>query len=284
MIWVAIAALVAAAAIVVVLNRRNGGGAVVLGQQIVVAQVKEAARLASGRIAPSPMPKGKYDDEGGDYDLTAVNERPLDKELQGLVRAFEGWTPEKRVEARSGISMDEQYTLIHFAKRCSVLALKEKSTARSEDGLLALAMIDETRIDPRDGAWAVGLLAHAIEATGADWQRLASEAAALATPGMAKILSGGRDGSRLSDWGYTQVQAENGDVGLMRSGFGRYEPTIDMTQLALRLAASLQRRWRYIAEPQLAAEVPAVWFETTHRSSVERLLKKALGSIAVGVP
>jgi hypothetical protein len=95
---------------------------------------------------PSSMPKGEYVQEGGDYDLAAVNERPLDKELQGLVRAFEGWTPAKRAEARSGVSMDEQYTLIHFAKRCSVLALKEKSTARSEDGLLALAMIDETRI------------------------------------------------------------------------------------------------------------------------------------------
>ena len=280
MIWVAIAALVAAAAIVVVLTRRDRRETVVLGQQVAVARANEAARLASGSVGPSPMPKGEYDQEGGDYDLVAVTERPLDKELHGLVRAFKGWTPEKRAEAQTSISMDEQYTLIHFAKRCSVLALKEKSIARSEDGLLALAMIDETRIDPRDGAWAVGLLAHAIEATGADRQRLVSEAAALATPGMAKILLGARERSRLSEWGYAQIQTTNGDVGLMRSGFARYEPTIDMAGLALRLAASLQRG-RYIADPELAAEVPAVWFEKVHRSRAEQLLKKSLAGISV---
>lgn len=280
MVWVAIAAVVAGAVIVIALARRSGGGTVVLGQHVAVARANEAVRLASGSVAPSPMPKGEYDREGGDYDLAAVTERALDQELQGLVRAFKRWTPEKRAVARTGITMDEQYTLIHFAKRCSVLALKEKSTARSEDGLLALAMIDETRIDPRDGAWAVGLLAHAIEVTGSDRERLVSEAAALATPAMARIVMGASKGSRLSEWGYTQIQTKNGDVGLMRSGFGRYEPTIDMAGLALRLAASLQRG-RYVADPELAAEVPAVWFEKSHRSRAEQLLKKALGGISV---
>jgi hypothetical protein len=252
----------------------------VIGQHVAVARANEAARLASGSMAPSPMPKGEYDQEGGDYGLAAVTERPLDRELQGLVRAFKDWTPEKRAEARGRISMDEQYTLLHFARRSSVLALKEESIARSEDGLLALAMIDETRIDPRDGAWAVGLLAHAIEATGADRERLVNEVAALATPGMAKILMGARERSRLSGWGYTQIQTKNGDVGLMRSGFSHYEPTIDMTGLALRLAASLQRG-RYTADPEIAAKVPSVWFEKAHRSSAEQLLKKSRGSISV---
>lgn len=61
LIWVAIAAFVAAAAIVFVLTRRNGGRTVVLGQQVAVAHANEAARLASGRVALSPMPKSEYD-------------------------------------------------------------------------------------------------------------------------------------------------------------------------------------------------------------------------------
>ena len=61
MFWVTIAALVVAAAIVFVLTRRTGRGAVVLGGQLAVAHANEAARLASGTIALSPMPKGKYD-------------------------------------------------------------------------------------------------------------------------------------------------------------------------------------------------------------------------------
>ena len=279
MIWVAIAAVVAAAAIVVVLTRRNGRETVVLGQQVAAARANEAARLASGTVGPSPMPKGEYDQEGGEYDLAAVTELPLDRELQRIVRAFKAWAPEKRAEARGRISMDEQYTLVHFAKRCAVLALNEKSIARAEDGLLALAMIDETRIDPRDGAWAVGLLGHAMEATATDRSRLVNEVAALATLGMAKILMRAAAPPQLSEWGYAEIRTENG-VGLVQSGFASYEPTLDLSGLALRLAANLQRG-RYIAEPELAAEVPPVWFAKTYRENAEHLLKRARAAISV---
>lgn len=279
MIWLAFAAIVATAAVVVFWTRRTRSETVVLGQQMAVAEANEAARLAPGSVGLSPMPKSQYDQESGDYDFGSVSERPLDRELQALVRAFQVWSPDKRAEGQRAISMDEQYTLIHFANRSAVLALQESSIARCEDGLLALAMIDETRIDPRDAAWAVGLLAHAIEATSADRERLVSAAAALATPGMARILMGAREGSQLSKWGYTQIKTATG-VGLVRSGFASYEPTLDMNGLALRLAAHLQQG-RYTAEPELAVDVPAVWFAEAHRASAEQLLKRARAAIAV---
>jgi hypothetical protein len=75
----------------------------------------------------------------------------------------------------------------------------------------------------------------------------------------------------LSEWGCTQIQTENGGVGLVQSGFASYEPTLDMNGLALRLAANLQRG-RYIAEPELSAEVPSVWFAKAHRENAEQLL------------
>ena len=81
---------------------------------------REIVADAEGRVPPGSRR----------YGLAAVTERPLDQELQGLVRAFKAWTPEKRTEVQGRISLDEQYTLIHFAKRCSVLALKEQSLAR----------------------------------------------------------------------------------------------------------------------------------------------------------
>jgi post-segregation antitoxin (ccd killing protein) len=97
---------------------------------------------------------------------------------------------------------------------------------------------------------------------------------------MAKILTRAREGSNLSEWGYTQIQTAQGGVGLVRSGFGDYEPTLDMTGLALRLAAALQRG-RYIAEPEIRAEVPANWFQKERRSDAEQLLTKARAAISV---
>jgi hypothetical protein len=226
------------------------------------------------------MPTWHYDQEGGDYDLAAVAERPLDRELQDVVRAFKTWTPERRAENQRRISVDDQYSLIHFAKRASVLALQEHSIARCEDGLLALAMIDETRIDFRDALMAGGLLAHAIETTGADRGFLVNGAAAVATPGMAKILMRARERSVLSGWGYAEIRTETGSVGVIRSDSRKYKPSFDMSRLALRLAANLQRG-RYIAEPVLAVNVPAVWFDEAHRASGEQALKEARASICI---
>jgi hypothetical protein len=279
--WAVIAAVVITTAIaVMVMTRRNRGETIVLGRQMAAAAAAEAARLASGDVGPSLMPTGAYDQESGDYDFAAVTERPLDRELQTLVRAFKASSSETRVDSRRRISMDEQYTLIHFAKRSSVLALQQKSIVRCEDGLLALAMIDETRIDPRDASWAVGFLAHAIDTLRADREHVADQLVTLATPGMAKILMRVGEGSRLSDWGYVQIHTANGGVGLVRSGFAPYEPTIDMTALALRLAATLQRG-RYIAEPELGAELPDVWFDKANRARAEQLLKTSRAGIAV---
>ena len=147
LLWLAIAAIVSTVVIVAFARRRSAGDTIVLGRELAAARDNEAARLASGGDGASPMPKGDYDQEKGDHDLTSVVESPLDNELQALVRAFASWSSDKRAQARRRISMDEQYTLVHFAKRSSVLALGEKSAARCEDGLPALAMIDETRID-----------------------------------------------------------------------------------------------------------------------------------------
>ena len=69
MFWVAISAIVTTAAIVVFVTRRNRGETIVLGQQVADARANEAARLASGSVGPSPMPKDEYDQEGGEYEF-----------------------------------------------------------------------------------------------------------------------------------------------------------------------------------------------------------------------
>jgi hypothetical protein len=164
------------------------------------------------------MASEKYDPEAGDYDFASVVERPLDREVHARVRTFKTWPPDKRAECRLGISPDEPYTLIHFARRSAILALQEQSVGRCEDGLLALAMIDETRIDKRDGASAVGLLAHALGATATDGNRLVNGVAALATPAMAKLLMRATVRLPLSELCYAEVETGQGRVGLVRSG------------------------------------------------------------------
>jgi hypothetical protein len=139
-------------------------------------------------------------------------------------------------------------------------------------------MIDEARIDPRDAAWAAGLLSHAIGATGADRAALVDRLQRLASAGMAAMLERVRQPEPLAEWGYAEIPTPDGP-GLISAGFARYEPTLDLTGLALRVAAHLSRG-RYTAAPEIAVEVPGIWFGKGQRQA-EALLKHARAAIAV---
>ena len=278
MLWIPMAiAIVVALALAAFFGRRRPG-VVVLGQQYADAQAREATRVAAGVAGPSPMPAGEYDHERGDYSLLSVSVLPLDRELHALVDGYRQAAAGTHAELRSRIDMDGLYTLIEFAKRCAALALREPAASWCEDGLTALAMIDETRVDPRDPAWAAGLLGHAIGANGADRTAIVDRAAELATPGMAGILARVREPGALADWGYAEIQTPDGP-GLIPFGFGRYRPTLDLTGLALRVCEHLSRG-RYTATPEIASDLPAIWFGGGQRQA-EPLLKRARAGAAV---
>ncbi len=100
--------------------RSSNRGVVVLGQQLADAAANEEKRLAAGPVGPSPMPNQTYSAELGESSLIVVSQLPLDTELQSLTANFRSWNTEQRRKAQEAISMDEQYTLLHFAKRCAV--------------------------------------------------------------------------------------------------------------------------------------------------------------------
>lgn len=174
--------------------------------------------------------------------------------------------------------MDEFYTLIQFAKRSAVLALNEESPEACEDGLTALAMIDESRIDSRDAAWAAGLLSHAAEKTEANVEQLFDKAMEIATPGMGNILSHS-SGASLSDWGYAEISTAQGP-GLVRSGSRPYKPTTELGRIALSVADWLNRQ-RYVASVEIAVDVPEIWFRQASRQAARSYLDQARAVVCV---
>jgi hypothetical protein len=278
MIWIPLAvAIVLVLALAAYFGRRRPA-TIVLGQEYAEAGAEEAKRLAAGAAGPSPMPAGDYDLERDDYSLVAVEVRPLDRELRRMVEGYRQAAPGTHAELRHRIDTDGCYTLIQFAKRCAALALREPAGSWCEDGLTALAMIDETRVDRRDPAWAAGLLQHAIAATGADRPALVDRVAALASPGMAAILGRSWEPDPLSAWGYAEIRTPDGP-GLIATGGARYEPTLDLTGLALRVTAQLSRG-RYTADPEIATDLPGLWFGSGQRQA-EAVLKRARAGVAV---
>ena len=259
------------------MNRKRG--TVVLGQELADARKAEAARTAAGPGGRSPMPQLRYDDDSGDFNLELVVRRPIDEELRALSNEFRQWDPGKRDDARQNISMDEFYTLIHFAKRSAVLAMNEGSAERCEEGLAALALIDESRIDPRDAAWAAGLLSYAARATTGDQKQLFDRAIEMSTAGMGEILRGSGRRAELSEWGYAEIRTKNG-LGLIGSDWAPYEPTVELSVIALAVADWLSKG-RYKARATIAVEVPEIWFSEKFRGAAQAALRRARGAVSI---
>lgn len=251
---------------------------VVLGLDIAAAQAAERARLAAGGLAPSPLSGKAYDAEQGEFDLTTLVESPLDSEVSGVVETWRASGSGQREDARRALSLDDNYTLIQFARRMAVRALNEPSSDACELGLTALTMIDESRIDPRDASWAAGLLNHAAGKQPGHSGTLFDRVIAVATPGMAELLRGSRD-STLEDWGYREWRRPTG-TGLIRTGWARYEPTVDLAALAHQIASRILRD-RYIVDIEVAAELPFVWFDKSRREHAAEVLERSPGIVAI---
>ena len=244
------------------------------------ARRAEEARVAAGVSGVSPMPKVSYDAEAGHLDLVSIERLPIDDELRAFVRQFGEIDQEQRDRLRHLIGMDELYTLIQFAKRSAVLALNEASPEPCEDGLAALAVIDESRIDPRDAAWAAGLLSYAGDKTASDKKQLFDRAIAIATPGLGVTLQ--RFSSRagnLADWGYAEIRTDKG-LGLIRSGAAPYLPTLPLAEIALAIAARLSAG-RYSAAVEVAVDVPGIWFQADCREQAKSVLARAKAAASV---
>ena len=259
------------------MNRKRD--TVVLGQQLADAKKSELSRLAAGGGGRSPMPKQQYDEESGDFNLENVTRLAIDDALHAFTNAFRQLESDQREDVRRSISLDEFYTLIHFAKRSAVLALREGSAQPCESGLAALALIDETRIDQRDAAWAAGLLGYAATVVAESRQGLFESAIAIARPGIGDILRGASRSADLSDWGYAELRSDNG-LGLIESDWAPYEPTLPLDTIALTIADWLNGQ-RYVAHPKIAVEVPVIWFAEKSRKAAQARLDNSNGAVSI---
>jgi hypothetical protein len=171
-------------------------------------------------------------------DPTAIDPRPapLDDELRRLCATFRA----RPAGIRNALTTDDFYTLLAFARRAAVFAIRERDAAWIEDGLTAVAMIDDERIERDALAPELGLLHHAAERIGAG-DRFA-EAAARATRSAARLFRA----PVYAGW-------EEIATGFVRRDANDYHPRQDLLRIALAIRA-VRPGVRVVAvEPENAA-------------------------------
>lgn len=271
---------IAVALVAWVIFRKSDRGAVVLGQRLADAYAVEQERLARNP-GPSPLAGKDYEQDAHGHSLYFVEESQLDETIRKLVAEFAGSSPDARDQLMSRLSMDDLYTLLHFSKRSAVFALREHKPERCAEAAMALAAIDEERIDPRDLHWAAGVVDAAATAIGADRTKLYREAAARASPPVRTVLlslyTQNTAGASFEDWGYRIVNSPSGPS-LANAEFNPYAPDSDLIDLATRVAEVMVSERYPSVEFTVATAIPTVWIGSGEKR-VEDVLRSSTGTV-----
>ncbi len=257
---------------------------VTIGQEFAAAQAAEPRRLRANSGRASPLPPGRYDPWLGQLRLFDIVPLPLDSALTSYVRAAGRLTAGQRAQRRDATSLDDAYTLLAFARRSAVFAMRSGDAALVLDGLRACAAANSSRVDERDVLVALALLRHAAGRCH-DAAALLRAAGADAEPALRQLIdwflaqpAAERD---LRDaWGYVEADGPDG-VGLLRWGFASWLPTVDLTSAGLRVAASLDGRDYAVDDPELASKLPAIWLSATGDPALEPILAAARAAVVI---
>jgi hypothetical protein len=250
--------------------------AIVIGVQLAAAAQAEQRRLAKALPAKSPMPKEKYDFECEEMSLLKPVPHPLDSRLASLCKRYAKSNDQERAAIRAAISMEEFYTLLTFAHRAAVFAIREHSAAWAVDGLTAVTMIEAERVDWRDILVALGLLHHAATRAGLDADQVFRDMSMLAEPGTAELVqdfrSRPRSDKKLNSWGFEEVETDEG-IGLIQGGFGRTKPTYDLIAIAVEIADYLATDKYRPSSIDFGEMMPRVWLESRDNTALDKALK-----------
>ncbi len=253
------------------------GDFIVLGEELARATAAEELRKAQGELELSPMPEQVYDYWRGETSLIRPVALPLDSAIAELCKRFAAADERAREHLRSAISMDEFYTLLTFARRSAVFAIRGRDANWVEAGMTAVAMIDSQRVDYRDILVALSLLHHAARRIGIDVALVFRQTAARCKPDTASLVAGYADGSDRekdirSSWGYDEVQTSSG-VGFIGWGFETYEPTYDLKAIAIEIADYLATDKYLPSSVEVATVLPAVWLQIADRAALDQAMK-----------
>lgn len=253
------------------LRRHRHPKALVLGSEVAAAERAEKSYWRRAGKAASPLAEFAYNAE--EASLERFQSSETDQRLREFVAGYREAGDGSRQAIRDALTMDDFYTLLTFARRCTVAAVRATDSAILRDGIDALAAIDQERVDPRDHAWAAALVSWASPRVGLDAGAALREAAGLGSPKTAEMLSEFAEDPPydLTDWGYRLVEGPDGPA-LVRDDGNDYDATVDLLSVARGIGAVLEGDAYERAEITVGSDLPEVWLRNGDHAVVERAL------------
>ncbi|MBN1556308.1 MAG: hypothetical protein JXA11_16325 [Phycisphaerae bacterium] len=269
-------------AILFFLKQQRKKGLIVLGWQYADTRTKEQDRPLSKPVIPSPM---RYKLQKGQWGLLTIEPSELDTSLRELCAAYAQTPKYAQAKIRSAISYNEFYTLMEFARRSCVFALRDRDYDVLNSAFISIAMIEAEGVDYRDLLSALEFLRYSAERMGVDSSSTFLNFAKIAEPATAKWISGcarkktvGRNSQESC--GYFEVNTEYG-AGFVSSGFQKYNPELDLLGIAMKIASAVEKDSYFVESIELATDLPSCWLEAPENENLQQTLHKIRGAATV---
>jgi hypothetical protein len=244
----------------------------------------DETRIFNASVGPSPIgPAMRYTRLAGEFDLADPQRQPLDDKLGEVCRRFAASDDATRAGMRAALNVDDVDTLVAFARRSAVFALRDRKRRHIQDGLAAMALIAPNKIDPRDYPGPLALLCSAALKNAEDLSLLLRAAAAISPPKssqrLVSVASRPWVGADFSGTGYRLVETEGGP-GLIALDTSPYNPTLPIDRYALQLAGLIEAD-QYHAYATCGARLPEVWLSGDDNAALAQALGVAVAGATV---
>lgn len=232
----------------------------------------------------SPLPNQDYDFWRGETFLVDPAPCDLDDVLREVVRSYAASDPQQRIALRASTTEHQFYTLMMFAMRCAVFAVRQKDVEIARDGLTAVAMFDAERMDFRDIPSSLPLLYHAANRSGANADDMFRQVSRLADTAVAEQIVRFADLPQkhrsLRSGLFIEVQTVNG-LGFARRGMEVYDPTLDLESLALAVARLIAADKYQLDGVSIESRLPRVWLPDGENAKLDPVLANVRGGARV---
>lgn len=200
------------------------------------------------------------------HDLVRFLGHPVDEQIAAIVADAAQLTDAPREALRASVSEGDAYTLLEFARRRAVSALRMTSLPQALEAVRSLTLVTQSRIDHRD--LSVDFPLYAVRELGGDLDRVVQDAIAMSEPSTGEYFAARAKPARresLKDCALVEVRSSYG-LGFMDDMSGRYRPSVDIAETAVRLADMIDTDASYIVEDLHTSDLPEVWVTVERRT------------------
>lgn len=208
---------------------------------------------------PSPIGELRY--TGRALDLVRYQVDPVDGRLRSFVERTRALGGEELQALRDRLSSHDIYTLLTFARRQTVCALREGDLDAARTATDALTLATRDRVDYRD--LSVDFTLFAVRELGGDLTTTIDGAVERCEPGTARVFEARREPARtmtLADCALVEVRSTHG-IGFMDAWYSTARaPTTRLAEAVVALADLIEADGDYLIGSMQVSTLPDVWF------------------------